>query len=65
MDPQQIIALVKEIGVPFAIVFWILSIGAKNQRDMTRAMDGIQKELSNLACLTHDAITYMKARGGE
>lgn len=65
MDIPQLTSLIKDIGVPFAIVFWILSIGAKNQRDMTRAMDGIQKELSNLACLTHDAITYMKARGGE
>ena len=65
IDIQIVLSLIKEVGLPFAILFWILSIGSQNHRDMTNTIAGIQKELSNLSVLMHDAVIYMRAIGGK
>ena len=60
MNIQDIIMTVKEVGIPSAVLFYILIVGSKNQRDMTATMAGIQKELMNLTCIIHDALSHLK-----
>ena len=64
MDTQEIITLIKDIGVPCAILFWILVIGGQNQKEMTKQMGKIEESISNLTMVIHDLVTYSKAKGG-
>ena len=65
MALQDICSIVQQIGIPAAVLFYLLLVGSKNQRDMTKAMNRIKDELSNLTVGVHDVITYMKAKGGD
>lgn len=64
MDAQEITTIIKDIGVPCAILFWILVIGGQNQREMTKQMARIEESITNLTMVIHDLLTYSKAKGG-
>jgi hypothetical protein len=64
MNFQDICIAVKEIGLPAAILFWILIVNGRQQRDMVNTMQGIQKELTNLTVVIHDVIYFMRSKGG-
>jgi hypothetical protein len=65
MNLQDICTVIKEIGVPAAVLFWILIIGGQNQHEMTRQMSKIQEAITNLTMVIHDLVTYSKAKEGE
>lgn len=64
MDIKEWLQILKEVGMPAVIMFWLFTEGSRNQRRLAREMSGIQQELRNLTIIIHDVITIAKAKGG-
>ena len=65
MSYETLLDVVKTVGLPGAILFWVLFINGQNQRDMLNQMRGIERAITRLTVSVHDALIYMKAKGGE
>ena len=54
---------ITQVGVPTAILFWVLFITNQTQRDILKQLRANDKTLANLTMVIHDNTTYLKARG--
>lgn len=60
MHVQIITDLVSKIGVPAAVLFYVLYCGNKNQRDLINTLLDMKESLCNLTNKIHDTLLEVK-----
>lgn len=65
MNIREITQIIKEIGMPGALLIWLIFINDRNQRCLTKKMEGVQKAIMDLTVCIREAAIYMTAKGGE
>jgi len=64
MPTKEIIEIVKEVGLPIVIIFWLLFINGKHQERTLKSLNGIYKAITSLTVCIHETAIYVKGKGG-
>ena len=63
MSPIEWISLLRDVGLPAVIIYWLFTEGSRNNRRMSKDLDGIRQELKNLTIALHDVLAIAKSKG--
>jgi len=65
METTTLIQTIKELGIPTAILLWVLIVSNRTQRELIHQLHNIQTSLNQLTLTVRESMIYLKTKAGD